>query len=100
MASGLTKLFRGLFSGGADAGTGKTAAATEYEGYSIRPAPRRQGAQWLTAGTISKQFDDGIKEHHFIRADTYASFDDAVAFCVRKAKQIIDEQGDRIFGGG
>jgi hypothetical protein len=29
--------------------------------------------------------------------DTHASKDDAVAFSITKAQQIIDEQGDRIF---
>ena len=30
-------------------------------------------------------------------ADTYASRDDAIAFTISKAKQIVDEQGDAIF---
>jgi hypothetical protein len=54
---------------------------------------------WLTAGVIAKQFPEGVKEHRFIRADTCAARDDAVALCIRKAKQIIDERGDRMFGG-
>ena len=37
------------------------------------------------------------KEHRFIRADAYASYDDAVAFTVSKARQIIDLQGEKIF---
>lgn len=73
-------------------------AATEYKGYSIRPAPRRQDSGWLTAGVIQKQFPEGMREHRFVRADTYTDRNDAVAFCVTKAKQIIDEQGDRMFG--
>ncbi len=98
MASGITGLFRNLFGRGeaADAPV-KAEAATEYNGYLIHPAPRRQGAGWLTAGSITKEFPDGVKEHRFIRADTYTDRTDAVAFCIQKAKQIIDEQGDRIF---
>jgi hypothetical protein len=38
-----------------------------------------------------------VKEHKFIRVDTHTSKDDAVAFSITKAQQIIDEQGDRIF---
>ena len=72
-------------------------AAVEYKGWSIRPTPRREGSQWLTAGVIAKQFPDGVKEHHFIRADTHGTKDDAKAFSITKAKQIIDEQGDRLF---
>ena len=45
----------------------------------------------------TKAFDDGVKEHRFIRVDTHASKDDAVSFSITKAQQIIDEQGDRLF---
>ena len=99
MASGITGLFRSLFGRGdaAEAPPAKAEAATEYNGYLIHPAPHRQGASWLIAGTITKAFPDGAKEHRFIRADTYTDRTDAVAFCIQKAKQIIDEQGDHIF---
>ena len=33
-----------------------------------------------------------------IRADAFASYDDAANFALSKARQIIDLQGDRIFG--
>lgn len=77
----------------------KAEPATEYQGYSIRPAPRRQGSGWLLAGVISKEFPDGVKEHSFVRADTFAARDEAVSFAIRKAQQIIDERGDRVFDG-
>ena len=96
----LSSMFRKLLGGrseGDSADTGPAAEATDYNGFSIHPAPRRQGSVWLTAGRITKQFPDGIKEHQYIRADTYADRDDAIAFCIQKAKQIIDEQGDRMF---
>ncbi|MFQ5938818.1 MAG: HlyU family transcriptional regulator [Alphaproteobacteria bacterium] len=70
--------------------------ALTYKGYAIRPTPRRQGSQWLTAGVITKEFADGVKEHHFIRAETHATKDAAAAFSIVKAKQIIDEKGDRL----
>jgi len=91
-------LFRKFFGGGAatDAPV-KAEAATEYKGYLIHPTLRRQGASWLIAGTITKAFPDGLKEHQFIRADTFTVRADGVLFCIQKAKQIIDEQGDRIF---
>jgi hypothetical protein len=102
MAPGFMDFVRnslGLGRSSSGAGKGEKAGeATEYEGFTIVPAPRRHAAGWLTAGTITKSFPDGVKQHQFIRADTYADWDDAVAFCVRKAKQLIDEQGDRLFG--
>jgi hypothetical protein len=73
------------------------AAAVEYKGYRIRPAPYRNTGQYQTAGVIEKDSPDGVKQHRFIRADAYPSRDDAVSFTISKAKQIIDLQGDRIF---
>ncbi len=73
------------------------AQAVDYNGFTIRPAARRQESQWLTAGVITKQFEEELKEHHFIRAETHPSQDVADAFSITKAKQIIDELGDKIF---
>jgi hypothetical protein len=101
MASGFMSLVRGLF-GRKESGmeSAPAAEAIEHEGYLIRPAPRRQGSGWLTAGSIAKQFPDGPKEHQFVRADTFGDREAACAFAVSKAKQIIAEQGDRMFGAG
>lgn len=73
------------------------AEAVEYKGFRIRPAPYASKGQFQTAGVIEKDFETGLKEYRFVRAETHASKDDAAAFAVTKGKQIIDEQGDRIF---
>jgi hypothetical protein len=86
-----------LASGAADSSDRPAIPAVEYKGYRILPAPYRSNNQYQTAGTIEKDTPEGVKEHRFIRADTYPTRDDAVAFTVSKAKQIIDQQGDRIF---
>jgi hypothetical protein len=105
MGSKLGGFFRGLMGSGGSGDTGGASdaptrgEAAEYNGYSIAPACRKQGSQWLTAGVISKPFDDGVKEHHFIRADLHASKDDAEACAVMKGKRIVDEQGDKMFDG-
>jgi hypothetical protein len=94
------KALRARLSGGSDASPSVEAReAVEYKGYSIQPAPYSSAGQFQTAGVIQKTFPDGPKEHRFVRAETHASKDDAAAFAIRKAQQIIDEQGDRIFGG-
>jgi len=72
--------------------------AIEYKGYRIRPAPYRTDSVYQTAGTIEKDTPEGVKEHRFIRADTHPSKEDAIAFAISKAKQIVDLQGDRMFG--
>ena len=73
------------------------ATAVEYKGYRIRPAPYKTNGQYQTAGVIEKDFPDGVKEHRFIRAETHQSLDSAIELAVAKGKQIIDQQGDRIF---
>ena len=78
----------------------KSGRAVEYKGYTIRPEPRREGSQWLTAGVITKQFADEVKEQHFIRADKHGGKEAAEDFSITKAKQIIDEQGDKLFRDG
>ena len=72
---GLMDALRNLFRSGG--GPGAAAAPVEYNGYRITPAPQRQASGWNTAGVIAKTFDDGVKEHRFIRVDTHASKDDA-----------------------
>jgi hypothetical protein len=64
--------------------------AIEYQGYRIRPIPYRTEGQYQTAGIIEKNFPDGPKQNRFVRADTHRNRDDAVAFAISKAKQIVD----------
>jgi len=86
-----------LFGGGGGETAAPSADAIEYKGFQIQPAARRQGGQWLTAGVIRKEVDGEMKEHSFLRADTHASQQDADDFALVKGRQIIDEQGDRLF---
>lgn len=74
---------------------GSLAEPVVYNGYVIQPQPKQDGGQWNIAGVITREDATG-GEHRFIRADTYTSRDDADAFSIRKARQIIDEQGDRL----
>jgi hypothetical protein len=83
--------------GGRSARTAKVSDPIEYKGYVIRAAPYKNNGHYQTAGTIERQIEGVRKEHRFIRADAYASYDDAVTFTLNKARQIIDLQGDRIF---
>ena len=95
--------FKKLFGGGgsdgdSDGGGGKSAAqAVEHEGYAIVPTPMKEGAQFRLAGTISREVDGEIKTHDLIRADLFTSADECAEACIRKAKQVIKEQGHSIF---
>jgi hypothetical protein len=75
----------------------KVSDPVEYKGYVIRAAPFQNNGQYQTAGSIARDIGGVRKEHRFIRADAYASYDDAVNFTLSKARQIVDLQGDRIF---
>jgi len=89
-----SKLFGG---GGSEPAGAREGEAVEYKGFRIHPAAQAQGSQWLTAGVIRKEVDGETKEHRFLRADTHASAESANDFAVVKGRQIIDEQGERIF---
>jgi hypothetical protein len=86
-----------LFGRRADAKAGRAAEPVEYKGFIIRAAPYKNNGHYQTAGTIEREIGGVRKEHRFIRADSYAGYEDAVTFTVNKARQIIDLQGDKIF---
>lgn len=71
--------------------------AVTYKGYTIVPMPKQQGGQWTTEGYISKDIGGASKSEHFIRVDTHTARDEAANYSISKAKQIIDEQGDKLF---
>ena len=82
-----------LFGGGAGA-----SASAFHDGYEIIAMPKKEGGQFRLCGTISKEIDGTLKEHNFIRADTFSNKEEAVRATLRKAKHLIDEQGEQIFG--
>ena len=97
MFAKLKSLFAGLASGAGASAAAAPAETVEYKGYRIKPAPYPNNGVYQTAGTIEKDGPDGVREHRFVRADTHPNREDAIAFSVSKAKQMIDLQGDRIF---
>lgn len=88
-----------LFGGGAPATAEAPAvsAETEYKGFSIQATPFREEGQFQTCGVVAKEIEGERREHRFIRADRFASRDDASENALRKARQLIDEQGERLF---
>ncbi len=95
---GLGDLFGKMFGSNSGAGKGaESAAPVEYNGYTIVAQPLKEGGQFKSAGMISKQIDGEMKSAQFIRADNHSDRDSAVSHSERKAKQIIDEQGDAMF---
>ncbi len=91
-------LWSRLFGGKTDEDSAGGAAAEDYKDFRIFPEPIREGQVYRVAARIEKTIDGVEKVHQLIRADTMASLDEAVAASVNKARQMIDEQGDRLFG--
>ena len=69
----------------------------EYKGYRIYPEPRAEGQVFRLAARIEGDVEGETKTHNVIRADTINDRDEAVAASLRKAKQVIDEQGAALF---
>ncbi|MEP0940284.1 MAG: HlyU family transcriptional regulator [Rhizobiaceae bacterium] len=96
------KLFGGSGGGSADGagndnGGGKPGSSVEHEGFTITPTPMKEGGQFRLAGTISMDMDGEVKSHKLIRADVFTSADECEEACIRKAKQVIKEQGKGMF---
>jgi hypothetical protein len=89
-----------LFGGGdkaADASAPAVAGKVEHKGFLVSATPYKADGQYQTCGIVSKEIGGVMKEHRFIRADRFASLDDAVEVSLKKGQQLVDEQGERIF---
>lgn len=90
--------WKSLFGGGStEAKAPKAGRREDYNGYTIEAMPVLEGGQYQLAGKITKTVDGVDKEHTFLRADRFSSFEDAETFTFLKARQIIDQSGDKLF---
>lgn len=87
-----------LFGGGASEAPPGDAPPVEYKGYTIRPTPYREDGQYQTCGVVSREIGGELKEHRFVRADRFPDLDSAVNHSLHKGRQLVDEQGERMFG--
>jgi hypothetical protein len=100
MASILSSLFSFLSGGDKPAKTAREADPVPYNDCMIFPAPMPEGSQFRLAGRIEKEVNGQTLVRTFVRADVFSSMDDAVTFTVRKAEQIIDQNGPSLFSDG
>lgn len=91
----LKKLFGIGQSGGSEA---TSAPSIEYEGFLVRSTPQSEGGQFRLCGIISKEVEGVLREQQLIRADLLPTADEAHEACFRKARRVIDEQGERLLG--
>ena len=83
---------------GAGSGAEPTPAAEEIvEGVRVIATPMPEGGQFRLAATLSKEIGGEMREHRLIRADLFQTRDEAASMAVAKARQVIAEQGDRLF---
>ena len=92
----LKKLFG--FGGSGDGGAPAPGRTVQHLGFTIRAEPYQSEGQYQTAGAIEKEIGGELKTHRFVRADRHPSHEQAVEFALAKGRQIIDEQGERLFG--
>lgn len=89
--------FKKLFGGGTPKAE-EAAPTSEHEGFTIHATPYSHEGQWQMCGVIEKEIGGELKSHRFIRADRFAGKSDAVEMTFLKARQIIDQNGERLFG--
>jgi hypothetical protein len=84
--------------GGKRAREPASAPSEEHKGFRITPTPIREGGHYRIAARIEKEVAGVPRIHDLLRADTAATPDEARTLSVAKARQMIDEQGERLFG--
>jgi hypothetical protein len=91
----LKKLF-GLGGGAPEAA--KPQETQEHEGFIIAATPIKDGGQFQVSGTISKEINGETKVYPFVRVDRFNDRTSCVELIFMKGRQIIAEQGDKMFG--
>ncbi len=85
-----------LFGGGGQA-PAPQAETVDYKDFRITPAPLAEGDSYRICAVIDADVDGETRSHRLVRADVIRDHDDAVEASLRKARQMIDEQGLRLF---
>ncbi|MBK3745691.1 hypothetical protein G3A39_41775 [Paraburkholderia aspalathi] len=93
----LKRLFGGGASEPAKPAEPKEAGRLEHKEFLIIATPFSEGGQYQVCGIISKEIGGEMKEHKFIRADRCPALEDAASIALNKGRQIVDEQGERLF---
>ncbi len=75
----------------------KVVREAQHSGFRIEAMPYAEAGQFQVAGLISKEVGGALKQHRFVRADRFGSLEEAADFAIMKGRQIVDQQGERIF---
>lgn len=88
-------LFKKLFGGG---GSGPEVEPVLHKDFRITVNPEKTGGGYRIGALIEKEVGGETQTHQMIRADMVESAETAADISLRKAKQLIDEQGEGLFG--
>ncbi|PYG27053.1 HlyU family transcriptional regulator [Pelagimonas varians] len=88
-------LLKRLFGGGSK--PDPAPAHIDYKGFRITPTPVNEGGQFRIGALIEGEVDGEPQSHTLIRADMIRDLGEANEASVNKAKQMIDQMGDRVF---
>lgn len=69
----------------------------EHNGFTIHATPYQEGGQYQLCGIVEKEIDGEVKSHRFVRADRFAGQDEAVEFTLVKGRQLVEQEGERLF---
>lgn len=89
--SWLSKLF------GGEKSSEPTAEPIEYNGFRVTPEPIAEDGGFRICAVIEGEVGGVTKSHRLIRADVLRDPDEASEASVRKAKQMIDQMGVKLF---
>jgi len=90
--------FKKLFGSGEKAEAGdKVLGEESYKGFTIKALHMPIGSEMQLAGVIEKEVGGELKTYRYVRADRISNREDLVTIAFRKGRQIIDEQGEKIF---
>ncbi|MDI3336303.1 HlyU family transcriptional regulator [Defluviimonas aestuarii] len=89
--SWLSRLFAG------SSGDKPEAEPVLHEGFRIFVDPIKESAGFRVAARIEKEIGGEVRVHRMVRADTVSTAEAAAEMTLRKAKSLIDQQGESIF---
>ena len=69
-----------------------------YKDFRIFPEPVKESGGYRVAARIEKEVGGETLSHKLIRADTCTAEDQAREISTSKAKTLIDERGEALFG--
>ena len=69
----------------------------EYQGFHITPELMKESQGFRLCAVIEKEIGGEVKTHRLIRADTIADIEQCREASIAKAKQMIDQMGERLF---